>query len=71
MFAAHFAAGLALKSAAPKVRTWVLLTGAFLPDLAWIVLARAGIEPEDAVPYFDGWFRAAVYKGSPNFRHFK
>jgi hypothetical protein len=55
MFAAHLAAGLALKQAAPKAPTWALLTGAFLPDFAWIALAGLGIEPADAGGYFDGW----------------
>jgi membrane-bound metal-dependent hydrolase YbcI (DUF457 family) len=55
MFAAHLAAGLALKQTAPKAPTWAFLTGAFLPDFAWIVLAGLDIEPADPAHYFDGW----------------
>jgi hypothetical protein len=56
MYAAHFAAGLAVKGHAPRAPLWALLTAAFLPDLLWIVLARAGVEPE--LPprgFFDDW----------------
>jgi hypothetical protein len=55
VFAAHLAAGLALKQAAPKAPTWAYLTGAFVPDFAWIALAGLGVEPADAANYFDGW----------------
>lgn len=53
MYAAHFAAGLALKSCVPRAPTWALLTGAFLPDFFWVGLARAGVEPTQ--PFFDDW----------------
>ena len=54
MYPAHFVAGLAVKGAVPKAPTWALMTAVFLPDLAWIVLARAGVEPE-APHFFDDW----------------
>ena len=48
MYAAHFAAALAVKG--PRVSAeapaWALPTAAFVPDLAWIALARLGVEPE-------------------------
>ncbi len=43
MYAAHFAAALAIKSFSPKAPTWALLTGAFLPDLFWIAFGLAGM----------------------------
>jgi len=55
MYAAHFAAGLAIKSSAPKAPTWALLIGAFLPDFAWIALGLAGIEPSQGPAFFDDW----------------
>jgi len=55
MFAAHLAAGLAIKAAQPKVPAWAVLTGAFLPDLFWIGLAGGGIEPSSDTMFFDGW----------------
>jgi hypothetical protein len=55
MYAAHFAAGLAIKSRAPKAPTWALLTGAFLPDLIWIGLGLAGVEPSQGAAFFDDW----------------
>jgi hypothetical protein len=45
MYAAHFAAGLAIKSRAPQAPTWALLIGAFLPDFIWIAFGLARIEP--------------------------
>jgi len=53
MYAAHFAAALAIKARVPRAPASALIAGAFLPDFAWIVLARTGIEPE--APFFDGW----------------
>jgi hypothetical protein len=56
MYAAHFAASLAVKGRAPRAPLWALVTAAFLPDFVWIVLARAGVEPE--LPprgFFDDW----------------
>lgn len=55
MFAAHFAAGLALGARAPRAPTWAVLAGAFLPDVLWIVLATAGVEPSAPSVFFDGW----------------
>jgi len=55
MFAAHFAAGLAVKAAQPKAPAWAVLSGAFLPDLFWIGFAGAGAEPTGDAAYFDGW----------------
>jgi hypothetical protein len=45
MYSPHFAAALAIKSTAPRAPLWALLTGAFLPDMLWIALARLGVEP--------------------------
>jgi hypothetical protein len=55
MYAAHFAAGLAIKSHAPKAPTWALLVGAFLPDFFWIAFGLAGIEPSQGPAFFDDW----------------
>jgi hypothetical protein len=55
MYAAHFAAGLAIKSRVPKAPTWALLVGAFIPDFIWVVLANRGIEPTDLRVFFDDW----------------
>ena len=56
MYAAHFAAALAVKGRMPRVSTWALMTAVFLPDLIWIVLAGLGVEP--TLPprgFFDDW----------------
>ncbi len=55
MYAAHFAAGLAIKSRAPQAPTWALLVGAFIPDLVWIGLGLAGVEPSQGPTFFDDW----------------
>lgn len=55
MFAAHLAAGLAIKATQPKVPAWAVLTGAFLPDLLWIGFAGMGVEPASDAAFFDGW----------------
>jgi hypothetical protein len=60
MFAAHLAAGLAIKAAQPKAPTAAVLTGAFLPDLFWIGFAGAGIEPAGDAVFFDGWSHSAA-----------
>lgn len=61
MYAAHFAAGLAVKGRAPRAPLWALLTAAFLPDLIWAVLARAGVEPEyPPRGFFDDWSHSLV-----------
>ena len=55
MFAAHFAAALAIKGAAPKAPPWGLLIAVFIPDFVWIALATIGIEPTDYNLWFDEW----------------
>lgn len=61
MYPAHFAAGLAVKGSVPRAPAWALLTAAFVPDFIWILLSRAGIEPE--LPprgFFDDWSHSLV-----------
>lgn len=55
MYAAHFAAGLAIKGVAPKVSSWPLLTGVFLPDFVWVGMGLAGAEPSQGPRFFDDW----------------
>jgi hypothetical protein len=55
MYAAHFAAALAVKAQAPKAPTWALLAGAFLPDFVWVALGLAGVEPSQGPAFFDDW----------------
>jgi hypothetical protein len=55
MYAAHFAAGLAIGASVRRAPMWALLFGAFLPDLVWISLAAAGVEPAGASVFFDDW----------------
>jgi membrane-bound metal-dependent hydrolase YbcI (DUF457 family) len=55
MFAAHFAAGVAIKSQVPETPIRPLLTAVFLPDLVWIALAAVGVEPAAPDHFFDGW----------------
>jgi hypothetical protein len=55
MYAAHFAAALAIKGRAPEAPAWALITAAFLPDAVWITLAGAGIEPTGPTTFFDDW----------------
>ena len=56
MYTAHFAAALAVKARAPQVPAWALLTAAFIPDFAWIVLAVLGVEPtQPPLGFFDDW----------------
>jgi hypothetical protein len=55
MYAAHFAAGLAIRSRAPRAPTSVLLVGAFLPDFLWITFAGLGLEPAAPKYFFDDW----------------
>lgn len=56
MYAAHFAAGLAVKARAPLAPLWALVTAVFLPDFLWIAFARLGIEPEyPPGGFFDDW----------------
>lgn len=60
MYAPHFAAALAIKSRVRRAPLSALLVGAFLPDLVWIVLARAGIEPAQPSNFFDDWSHSFV-----------
>lgn len=55
MYAAHFAAALAIKSRGPRAPTWALLVGCCLPDLVWVVLAVSGIEATASPIFFDDW----------------
>lgn len=60
MYAAHFAAGLAIGARAPRAPIAALLAACFLPDLVWIVLAACGIEPADPRVFFDDWSHSLV-----------
>ena len=60
MFAAHFAAGLAIGARARRAPMSALLAGAFLPDVVWIGLAAAGVEPSAPAVFFDGWSHSFV-----------
>ena len=60
MYAAHLAAGLAIKAAEPKAPAWAVLTAAFLPDLFWIGFAAVGAEPANGTMFFDGWSHSVV-----------
>jgi hypothetical protein len=60
MFAAHFAAGLAIGAPARRVPKSALLAAAFLPDVVWIGLAAAGVEPSAPSVFFDGWSHSFV-----------
>jgi hypothetical protein len=55
MYAAHFAAALAIKSRAPAAPTGALMVGAFVPDFVWVGLGLAGIEPSQGPAFFDDW----------------
>jgi hypothetical protein len=55
VYAPHFVAALAIKSTVPRASLAALLTGAFLPDVLWIVLARIGVEPAQTPVFFDDW----------------
>ncbi len=50
MFIGHFAAGFALKRAAPRVNLATLFAAAQFPDLLWPVLVRAGVERVEIAP---------------------
>jgi hypothetical protein len=60
MFAAHFAAGLAIGARARRAPMSALLAGAFLPDVVWIGLAAGGVEPSAPSVFFDGWSHSFV-----------
>ncbi len=55
MYVPHYSVALATGQYARRAPLWALLTGTFLPDIVWIVLARAGVEPADSVHFFDDW----------------
>jgi hypothetical protein len=55
MFAAHFAAGLAIKSQVPETPIRPLLAAVFVPDFLWIAFATLGVEPTAKDRFFDGW----------------
>lgn len=54
MYAAHFAAALAIKGRVPQAPVGALVAAAFLPDFFWIALAGFGVEPTRPV-FFDDW----------------
>ncbi len=56
MFAAHFAAGLALKGRAPKAPLPAMLVGAFLLDLFWIAFSVLHLDKTS----LDGWSHSLV-----------
>ncbi len=60
MFAAHFAAGVAIKAQVPETPIRPLLAAVFLPDFVWIVLGVLGIEPSAPDRFFDGWSHSLV-----------
>jgi hypothetical protein len=60
MFAAHFAAGLAIGARARRAPMAALLAGAFLPDVVWIGFAAVGVEPSAPSVFFDGWSHSFV-----------
>ena len=61
MYAAHFAAGLAVKGRIQRAPLWALMTAVFLPDFLWIILARSGAEPEyPPRGFFDDWSHSVV-----------
>jgi hypothetical protein len=55
MYAAHFGAGLAIKSRFGKAPTLGLLTGAFLLDFIWIAMVLLGVEKVGRGAFFDDW----------------
>ena len=60
MYAAHLAAGLAIKASVPKAPTWAVLGAAFLPDLLWLGFSLRGIEPVESGTFFDGWSHSVL-----------
>jgi|SRR5271154_6983882 len=60
MYAAHFAAALAIKGSAPRAPAWGLLVGVFVADFVWIALAGIGVEPAEPNAYFDEWSHSLV-----------
>jgi hypothetical protein len=55
MYAAHFAAGLAIKVAEPRAPMAALLSLVFLPDLFWLAFSVSGFEVVAPGLWFDGW----------------
>jgi hypothetical protein len=55
MYAAHFAAGLAIKVAQPRVPMAAVMGLVFLPDLLWLGLSVVGLELVEPGMWFDGW----------------
>jgi hypothetical protein len=60
MYAAHFAAALAIKGQVPRAPAAAVMLGAFLPDLVWVALGLAGIEPSQGPAFFDDWSHSLV-----------
>jgi hypothetical protein len=61
VYAAHFAAGLAVKGRVPQAPIAALMTAVFLPDLIWVALARASVEPEyPPRGFFDDWSHSVL-----------
>lgn len=61
MYAAHFAAGLAIKGRVPRAPLSALLIAVFVPDFLWIGLARTGFEPEyPPRGFFDDWSHSVL-----------
>lgn len=56
MFAAHFAAGLALKGRAPRAPLIALILGAFVLDGLWVVLSVLRIDRTN----YDDWSHSLV-----------
>jgi len=56
MFAAHFAAGLALKQRAPRAPLSAMILGAFVLDGVWIVLGTLRVDRTD----YDDWSHSLV-----------
>jgi len=55
MYAGHFAAGLAIKAAEPRVPMTAVMCLVFLPDLFWLSLSVGGLELAEPGMWFDGW----------------
>ncbi len=55
MYAGHFAAGLAIKTAEPRVPMAALMGAVFLPDLLWLGFSVTGLETVEPGMWFDGW----------------
>jgi hypothetical protein len=55
MYAGHFAAGLAIKAAEPRVPMTAVMCLVFLPDLFWLSLSVGGLELPEPGMWFDGW----------------